>query len=82
MYYAVPVFILNSSLQHQSIINPWLLLSFLWVLYIGYSIQKGIYSCWAHTKAKKKSCVGVTQPTLKIPPTLEVFIIFIIVQFS
>ena len=26
----------------------------------------------------KKSCIGITQPTLKIPPTLEVFYFFII----
>ena len=32
-------------------------------------------------KKKKKNCIGVTRPTLKIPPTLEVFFI-IIAQLS
>ena len=31
-------------------------------------------------KAEKKSCIGITRSTLKIPPTLEVFLI--IAQFS
>ena len=39
---------------------------------------------YEHYKAppppKKESCIGVTRPTLKIPPTLEVF--FIIAPFS
>ena len=26
---------------------------------------------------KKKSCIGVTRPTLKIPPTLEVFLLLL-----
>ena len=50
-------------------------------LYTSHSITLRILSYQA--LRPKKNCIGVTRPTLKIPPTLDFFyFLFIIAQFS